>query len=149
MRFRTNAQFSVSTSPSAAPTVRRRSRFVTIVAAAAMAGLIPLATTACSSDATPVAEASVAEGAVLLDVRTPEEFATGHLEGAINIDIQSADFDARVSELDPDATYLVYCRSGNRSGQAMSRMQAQGFTDLTNLGSVAEANAATGVRVIQ
>lgn len=122
-----------------------------VVAVAAVAVVAPVAA-GCSSDSSASAgsaSAAVAEGAVLLDVRTPEEFAGGHLDGAINIDVQAPDFDARVAALDPNATYLVYCRSGNRSGQAVSRMSAAGFTNLSNIGSVAEANAATGVPVVR
>lgn len=85
---------------------------------------------------------------ILVDVRTPSEFASGHLEGAINIDVQSADFEARVSELDPNGEYVVYCRSGNRSGQAIDRMEALGFTNPVNAGSVDGASNATGVAVV-
>lgn len=116
----------------------------------ALLGLAPMTMAACSSaeSAAGSSAEAVASGAVLIDVRTPAEFASGHLEGAINIDVQSPDFDQRVAQLDPSTTYLVYCRSGNRSGAAIDRMQGLGFTDLTNLGSVAEANSATGVAVV-
>lgn len=87
--------------------------------------------------------------AVIIDVRTPEEYATGHLDGAVNIDVQSADFGTLVSQLPTDGEYFVYCRSGNRSGQAIEQMKASGFTDLTNGGSVAEASATTGIPVVQ
>jgi phage shock protein E len=87
--------------------------------------------------------------AVIIDVRTPEEFATGHLEGAVNIDVQSPDFGTIISQLPTDAEYFVYCRSGNRSGQAIETMTASGFTDLTNGGSVAEASSTTGIPVVQ
>ena len=76
------------------------------------------------------------------------ELASGHLEGAVNIDVQSADFEAQITQLDPDGSYYVYCRSGNRSGQAIDRMAALGFTDLTNGGSVESASAATGIPVV-
>jgi len=100
---------------------------------------------ACAPSAEPVA---VDESTVLLDVRTPGEFTSGHLEGAVNIDVQSSDFDAQVSLLDPEAPYVVYCRTGNRSGQAIARMEALGFTDLTNGGSVQSASTATGVAIV-
>ena len=73
-------------------------------------------------------------GVVVLDVRTPEEFAEGHLAGAVNVDASAPDFDEQVSELDADATYAVYCRSGSRSAAAVKRMQAGGFTDVEHLG---------------
>jgi phage shock protein E len=97
----------------------------------------------------PVAQTiEVTRDTVLIDVRTPAEFATGHLEGAVNIDVQSPDFEARITQLDPEGDYVVYCRSGNRSGQAITRMEALGFSDLVNGGSVAQASSATGVAVV-
>jgi len=83
---------------------------------------------------------------VLLDVRSPEEFSQGHLEGAININVESPQFGGAISQLDPEKVYLVYCRSGRRSGIALNQMQALGF-NVTNLGSVNEASVATGVPV--
>lgn len=140
------------TSNETLPTSRRSRRGARIAAVGVVAllGLAPMTMAACSSSdsAAGASAEAVASGAVLLDVRTPAEFASGHLEGAINIDVQSPDFDQKVAQLDPSATYLVYCRSGNRSGAAIDRMEGLGFTDLTNIGSVAEANKATGVAVV-
>ncbi len=90
----------------------------------------------------------VDETTVLLDVRTPGEFAEGHLDGAINIDVQSADFEAQLGRLDPDVPYIVYCRTGNRSGQAIDRMEAFGFADLSNAGSLESAASATGIPIV-
>jgi rhodanese-related sulfurtransferase len=59
---------------------------------------------------------------------TPEEFADGHIAGAVNIPVQSSDFSARVAQLDPNATYAVYCRSGNRSQPAVAAMADAGIT---------------------
>ena len=88
--------------------------------------------------------------AAVIDVRTPEEFATGHLDGALNFDIQGAEFDSQLSTLDKAANYVIYCRSGNRAGQAISYMQENGFTGtLTNAGSVADASAATSIAIVQ
>ena len=69
----------------------------------------------------------------ILDVRTPAEFAAGHLEGAVNIDVQSPDFDAAVAQLPKDEEWFVYCRSGNRSGVATDRMAELGFTRMYDL----------------
>jgi Rhodanese-related sulfurtransferase len=85
---------------------------------------------------------------VIIDVRTPGEFASGHLEGAVNIDIQSPDFAAQVMELDKDGEYFIYCRSGNRSGQAISQMDKMGFTDMTNGGGVQQASDISGIDVV-
>ncbi len=88
--------------------------------------------------------------AAVIDVRTAEEFATGHLDGALNFDIQGAEFDSQLSTLDKAANYVIYCRSGNRAGQAVSYMQENGFTGtLTNAGSVADASAATSIAIVQ
>lgn len=75
---------------------------------------------------------------VIIDVRTPEEFAGGHLDGARLIDIQGEDFAERIAELDPDATTVVYCRTGNRSANAVAMMDRQGFSDLYDAGGYAD-----------
>ena len=106
---------------------------------------LALGASACSADTEPVA---LDPGTVVIDVRTPAEFASGHLDGAVNIDVQSADFEARISELDPADTYFVYCRTGNRSGQAIDRMEGLGFTQLTNGGSVESASVTTGIPIV-
>ena len=72
-------------------------------------------------------------GVVILDVRTPGEFAEGYIEGARLIDFQNGNFETEIADLDKNATYAVYCRSGNRSGQAVKIMQDAGFLDLFNL----------------
>lgn len=69
----------------------------------------------------------------LLDVRTPAEFASGHIAGAINIDFESGVFKQEVQALDKSKTYALYCRSGNRSGQATSIMAKDGFDSIFNL----------------
>jgi rhodanese-related sulfurtransferase len=89
------------------------------------------------------------EGAVIIDVRTPQEYASGHLEGSVNIDINAADFEENITALDPIAKYLIYCRSGNRSAQAIERMRGLGFTNMVDLGSIESAATSTGVEVIR
>ena len=79
-------------------------------------------------------EAKMAEeGVVVLDVRTPGETAEGMIEGAKEIDFRAEDFQAQLEQLDKDATYVVYCRSGGRSASACSIMQEMGFKDVYNL----------------
>ncbi|MEM9514809.1 MAG: rhodanese-like domain-containing protein [Actinomycetota bacterium] len=70
---------------------------------------------------------------VVLDVRTPEEFAEGHLADAALLDFYRADFAEQVAELDRDVPYVVYCRSGNRSGRTAALMEDLGFTDVTDV----------------
>lgn len=134
-------------------TIPANRRWATAVAVASLA-VAPLVLASCASSSgsaapDPAAANAVAAGATIIDVRTPAEFADGHLDGAVNIDVQASDFDQRISELDPDGTYLIYCRSGNRSAVAVDRMGALGFGDLSDLGSVAEASSATGVAVVR
>ena len=75
----------------------------------------------------------VQTGARLVDVRTPGEFAAGHIPGAINIPVQQ--LDARMSELKPkDAAVVVYCRSGQRSGSAARLLKSAGFAAVHDLG---------------
>ncbi|WP_259015143.1 rhodanese-like domain-containing protein [Emticicia fluvialis] len=71
--------------------------------------------------------------AVLLDVRTPMEYRQGAIKGAINADIMSGDFQNRLDGLDPQKTYLLYCRSGARSAQACHLMAGKGFKNVYNL----------------
>ena len=74
-------------------------------------------------------------GVVILDVRTAGEFAAGHIEGAINIDVEGMQFESGIANLDKTATYAVYCHSGRRSGIAVDKMADAGFTSLFNLNS--------------
>ena len=85
---------------------------------------------------------------VIIDVRTPQEFAEGHLEGAINIDIYEPAFQGAVAALDADGTYVVYCRSGQRSGNALAFMRSIGIENVTNLGGVTDASAETGIPIV-
>ena len=70
---------------------------------------------------------------VVIDVRTPTEFQQKAIKGAINVNVSSGSFQWQVGQLDKDKTYLVYCRSGNRSGQACKVMGGLGFTKVYNL----------------
>jgi rhodanese-related sulfurtransferase len=72
-------------------------------------------------------------GIITLDVRTPGEFSEGHIGGALLVDFQSGNFENEIASLDKNQTYAVYCRSGNRSGQAVKVMSEAGFTKLYNL----------------
>jgi len=67
---------------------------------------------------------------VILDVRTAEEFAAGHLKSAQNIDIRQSDAYSKLDKLNPKTTYLVYCRTNNRSGIAVGYMMQKGFKNV-------------------
>ena len=88
--------------------------------------------------------------AAVIDVRTPEETSMGYLEGAQLFDIQNPTFMDMLSTLDPAADYYIYCRSGNRAGQAIDVMKQAGFTgELVNGGSLENAANQTGLTVVQ
>jgi rhodanese-related sulfurtransferase len=70
---------------------------------------------------------------VILDVRTAEEFDSGHLPNARNFDIYKPDFKSKISELERAKNYLVYCRTGSRSAQAVAIMSDLGFQELYDL----------------
>jgi len=69
----------------------------------------------------------------LIDVRTPQEFAEGHLKGAILIDYTQSDFMNKMSKLDKSKDLYIYCRSGNRSGKASRKLKSMGFPKVYDL----------------
>lgn len=69
----------------------------------------------------------------ILDVRTAKEFADGHVAGAVNIDVNQADFAQKIDQLDRSKTYIVYCRLGRRSSKAVGIMATKGFKNLYNV----------------
>jgi len=69
----------------------------------------------------------------LVDVRTPGEYTSGYIKGAININSGSSSFIADMSKLDKDKAIYIYCRSGSRSGRAASKLQKAGFTKIYDL----------------
>ena len=83
----------------------------------------------------PEAEAAIAaeKTLVVIDVRTPKEFAAGHLAGATNIDYKGKDFLPQLEKLDRNKHYLIYCQSGWRSGAAMKRFKKLGFTNVLHM----------------
>lgn len=115
--------------------------------AALFAAVFALGTlTACTANE-PVDPASFS---AIIDVRTVEEWNTGRLETAVLMDISDPAFASNLESLDKSADYFVYCRSGNRAGQAIEQMKQLGFTgDLVNGGSVSDASSATGLAVVQ
>lgn len=85
-------------------------------------------------------------GLVVLDIRTPEEFRDGHLPGARNLDFFAPDFRQRLEALARgDAPVLLYCRSGNRSGQAMRLLRQWGRDDVLHLAGGFRAWRAAGL----
>lgn len=78
----------------------------------------------------------VERGAMIVDVRTPQEFSNGHLNNAVNFPL--SELDQHFKDIDKDRLIVLYCRSGNRSGQAYKYLQSQGFTNLYNAGGFEE-----------
>ena len=100
-----------------------------------------LLVTGCSSgsstvstvDAQSFLSAASQAGVTVIDVRTPEEFAAGHLDGAVNMNVEGPDFSAQIATLDTAGTVAIYCRSGRRSVVAAEQMAGAGFTSIVNL----------------
>jgi rhodanese-related sulfurtransferase len=118
--------------------------------AAALLGFIPVFSS-CSSpsqtkDTTPVM--SLTPAPVVIDVRTAAEFAEGHVQGAINFDIESGAFQAKLSSLDKSAGYALYCRSGRRSAIAAEQMATAGFTEVRDLGVLESAAQSLGLPIV-
>ena len=81
---------------------------------------------------------------VILDVRTPAEFGSGHLPGALNMDFNAWDFREQLETLDVNREYFVYCHAGGRSAMACKVMQTMGFTHTVNmLGGITAWNGDT------
>ncbi len=114
------------------------------------AATLLLLTSACSSGSEVVEKVDAAEAVeiidagehVVIDVRTPAEFAAGHVDGAENIDVGSATFVNQVEKLDKDEEYVVYCQSGNRSAQAADKMADLGFTEIVDGGGIIDLQSA-------
>ena len=84
---------------------------------------------------------STAENEVIvIDVRTLEEYQQSHIKNCQLIDFYSPDFPSKIASLDKSKTYKLYCRSGNRSGQAVQLMKTLGFGNVENLGSLEQAS---------
>ena len=94
----------------------------------------------------PITVVTPAEGAALMDqmgsaltvidVRTPEEFAAGHIAGAVNMDVEGGQFTSMIAGLDHSQAYMVYCHSGRRSAMAAQAMAQDGFTTIYDLGGL-------------
>ncbi len=83
----------------------------------------------------------------ILDVRTPEEYAEGHLDGAVNIDAFAPDFAEQLVALPQDEDYRVYCKAGGRAAKAVGILEDAGYR-AENLGGLGDAAAETGLPVL-
>jgi phage shock protein E len=131
--------------PSGAPATRS-TRSVRGIRSALVAatGAAALALTGCAT-AEPI---ELTSDTVVIDVRTPGEYAAGHLDGAVNLDLTSGQLATEIPALDADDEYVVYCKSGNRSAQATQLMEQAGL-EVTDAGSMQQAADATGLPIVQ
>ena len=98
----------------------------------------------------PDAAAALLDGdAALLDIRTPEEYSEVRIDGATNIDFSAPDFADRLAGLDPDQTYVIYCRSGNRTTAALEVFADLGFTSVHAVEGGIEAWESAGLAVLR
>lgn len=93
-------------------------------------------------------EGLAAGNGMLLDIRTPQEFASGHILGAVLMDYHHPAFGLELATLDRSATYFIYCRTGNRTQQAMSLFKELGFSSVVGLRGGIENWARNGYRVM-
>ena len=119
-----------------------------------IAALIAVGATSCSSSSSDSPDTSVSNielvpASRVIDVRTAEEFAEGHVKGARNLDIQNGDFEEALKDLDKEASYSVYCRSGNRSAAAVELMRNEGFTNVVDLGALEDAAKSLALPIVQ
>ena len=69
----------------------------------------------------------------VIDVRTPKEFESGHIEGAQNLHVYDKDFEQRVDKLKKDEPVYIYCKAGGRSAEAVETLKAKGFNEIIEL----------------
>ena len=118
--------------------------FVALLAGFSLVSLAACAGDSGSTESTTLKDATP----TIIDVRSREEFAAGHLEGAINLDYEGGTLEAELGSLDQDAAYIVYCQSGRRSALATTLMTEAGFTEVTDLGGIDAAAMSTALPVI-
>lgn len=117
--------------------------------------LFVLGFTSCSAQTgnvvdVPTLQAGLASGDVqLVDVRTPQEWSTGHIEGALHIDWFDDDFKAHVSKLDKAKPVRLYCAAGGRSEEAREMLHEMGFTDVKDLDGGISAWKKAGAPVVK
>jgi rhodanese-related sulfurtransferase len=137
--------------------IRRAGAVAAVLAVAAAAGCSPgddggtaareaVVETISPADAAGLLDEAPA-GLVVLDVRTPEEYAAGRLEGAVNLDFYAATFPNDLAALNREVPYLLYCRSGNRSGEAREMMRSLGFLEVHEIGGGLNAWIEAGLPV--
>ena len=119
-------------------------RILTLVLAGIFAVGAVTGLAACSAE--PI---NMSQVTAVIDVRSGQEYASGHLEGAVNMDVESANFAEQIASLDKNGSYVLYCHSGRRAGIALDTMKAAGFTHVVNAGGYQDASNATKLPIVQ
>jgi len=91
-------------------------------------------------------EVDMKDGSLLVDVRTPEEFSAGYIEGAVNLPLDKIEI-GQTPQVARDKTLYVYCRSGNRSAEAAEILKSAGFIDIIDLGGMNDVVAIGGNQI--
>ena len=116
---------------------------------ALLAGFSLVSLAACAGDSGSTESTTLKDATpTIIDVRSPEEFAAGHLEGAINLDYEGGTLEAELGSLDQGSAYIVYCQSGRRSALATTLMTEAGFTEVADLGGIDAAAVQTDLRIV-
>ena len=116
-----------------------------LVAIGACIGAIALLASCGNNEEAAIVDYSAA---TIIDVRAADEYAAGHLAGAVNHNVEDGSLESALASLDPEASYVVYCRSGRRSEIAAEIMKANGFTQVADLGSLEDAADASGLAIV-
>jgi phage shock protein E len=85
---------------------------------------------------------------VWIDVRTVEEYTADHIDGDANIPLAEIDVDALAATYGKDAELMLYCRSGNRAGQAKTLLEAAGFSNVTNAGGISDVREQRDIELV-
>lgn len=125
----------------------RRALIITGVAVTLLLGCGGDASSGGGNEAKEAVESAFEAGAVIIDVRSVEEFSAGHLKGALNFNVEDGTLAEQLSSLDPVTEYIVYCRSGRRSAIAADMMRAAGFDAVVDLGAIEDAAKSTGLPI--
>ena len=114
-----------------------------VVVAFALAGVVAYQMLTGGESASPEAVVEALEGgATVVDVRTDEEYASGHVAGALHANVLGDQFEQRMAALDRDAPVYLYCASGVRSGRAARVLEGMGFQRVVNAGGIGDLEAA-------
>jgi rhodanese-related sulfurtransferase len=116
-----------------------------LVAIGACIGAIALLASCGNNEEAAIVDYSAA---TIIDVRAADEYAAGHLAGAVNHNVEDGSLESALASLDPEASYVVYCRSGRRSEIAAEIMKANGFAQVADLGSLEDAADASGLAIV-